>query len=195
MPKPMPMSFGITNVNLNGTQTEQIVHDITKPFNYEDNLDLVLELLHKINRFNGSIPFSVLQHTLLGVEILKRSYNKVPKPLLKAWLLHDMHEIITNDIPSPVKAIIRQFGDALDIVEDKLHNDVLDSFGVTNFPKKEVKEIDLHSYFLEAKYFKKEVEEANVSMEFYGEHIWFLLNSSIEQLKYQFMRELALAGQ
>lgn len=59
--------------------------------------------LSRMPRFAGHTRrwWSVLDHTLLGLKVLEdRNEHREPKLV---WLLHDAHESITGDIPTPVK--------------------------------------------------------------------------------------------
>lgn len=149
---------------------EKIVHDINEPFPYRDNLPLALSLLNSIHRFNGSIHYSVLSHTLLGAFIIKELYDVntdlKAKTILKEWLFHDMHEIILNDIPSPVKKLMRSMvsdeNNAIDLLEAKLEKDVQEAFNLENKYHSNVKEIDNLCYEIEASFFDKQIHETTI---------------------------------
>lgn len=67
------------------------------------------------SRFGGHTrePFSVLHHTLWGAEAL-RADGQAPE-IVDTWLLHDLHEVITKDVPRHVKcACMKQIGDFFD---------------------------------------------------------------------------------
>jgi hypothetical protein len=48
--------------------------------------------------------FSVLDHTLFGDELVQESDEYQLRQARLAWLLHDAHEALTGDIPTPFKA-------------------------------------------------------------------------------------------
>jgi len=71
--------------------------------------------LSRMPRFAGHTRrwWSVLDHTLLGLKVLEA--RAAERPLKLAWLLHDAHESITGDIPTPVKTPeLRRKQDQLD---------------------------------------------------------------------------------
>lgn len=59
--------------------------------------------LARINRYNGwtSRPYVVMEHTLIGAYILDRSGFE--RDVVRAFLLHDGHEVEFGDIVRPVK--------------------------------------------------------------------------------------------
>lgn len=69
-------------------------------------IDDISHQLAIINRFHGatSRPYSVAEHSLLCSEIAERA---MAKPITQlAALLHDAHEIYTNDLSSPAKTAV-----------------------------------------------------------------------------------------
>lgn len=62
-----------------------------------------IQALSRINRFNGwtSRPYSVLEHTVLGAAALERS--DAHKDVVRAFLLHDVHETEFGDEVRPVQ--------------------------------------------------------------------------------------------
>lgn len=189
------MSFSTMSSN-------KIVHDIESPFPYRQNLSLVLKLMHNINRFNGTINFSVLQHTLLGVHFLKQRIKKEDTRYpdqIKEWLFHDMHEIILNDIPSPVKKLIRtvtkKSKSDLDLLEDLLKNEVDSAFNLKNEHENIVKLVDTACYEAEAAYFMKSLDlpESTVILgDSVRVEISRLMRLSFEELEREFLTHLAL---
>lgn len=182
--------------------SNKIVHDIESPFPYRQNLSLVLKLMHDINRFNGTINFSVLQHTLLGVHFLKQRIKKEDTRYpdqIKEWLFHDMHEVILNDIPSPVKKLIRtvtkKSKSDLDLLEDLLKNEVDSAFNLKNEHENIVKLVDTACYEAEAAYFMKSLDlpESTVILgDSVRVEISRLMRLSFEELEREFLTHLAL---
>lgn len=84
-----------------------------KPFNLEGpdcpvSIEDVADGLSKINRFAGAtrVPYSVAQHSVLVSKIAgKLRHDNCPYAQLHA-LLHDVHEIVLTDIPTPVKSML-----------------------------------------------------------------------------------------
>lgn len=189
-------------MSFNTMGSNKIVHDIEAPFPYRQNFSLVLKLMHDINRFNGTINFSVLQHTLLGVHFLKQRIKKedtrYPEQL-KEWLFHDMHEIILNDIPSPVKKLVRALTKKsksdLDQLEDLLKSEVDNAFNLKNKHEDVVKLIDTACYEVEAVYFMKTLdlpESTVVLSDDTRAEISRLMRLSFEELEREFLTYLAL---
>lgn len=84
-------------------------------------LDIAAHLA-AIPRFSGAVGaqrhYSVAEHSLL-VDYIAREFDEVRKPAHQLRvLLHDAHEMVTSDIPRPVKAVcgtgIRELEDRLD---------------------------------------------------------------------------------
>lgn len=65
---------------------------------------VVAHSLAQINRFNGHCrrPYSVAEHSLLVADIAARELG-LPRAGQLAALLHDAHECVTGDQPSPSK--------------------------------------------------------------------------------------------
>ena len=64
--------------------------------------------LAQLNRYTGACrrPYSVAEHSLLVAEIAERELGiRAPHTLL-AMLLHDAHEAYTNDLSTPMKAVL-----------------------------------------------------------------------------------------
>lgn len=66
---------------------------------------LIADALAKINRFAGhtDLPYSVAQHSV-------HVASMVPERLRRHALLHDAHEMVLGEIPSPVKAALSHLG-------------------------------------------------------------------------------------
>lgn len=190
------------HMSFNTMGSNKIVHDIESPFPYRQNLSLVLKLMHDLKRFNGTANFSVLQHTLLGVYLLpqltEKESNHYPEHL-KEWLFHDMHEIILNDIPSPVKQLIRNVTKKpksdLDLLEDLLKNEVDNAFNLKNNHWQAIKLIDKTCYEAEAIYFMKTLDLPQ-STRTLGDDIRAeisrIVRLSFEELEREFLTHLAL---
>jgi hypothetical protein len=86
-------------------------------------LDIAIGLSRQ-PRFAGQTKrwFSVLDHTLFGLELIKLGENHA-RGLQLAWLLHDAHEAITADVPTDVK------GDDLRGAQDLLDQMIYGAYG------------------------------------------------------------------
>lgn len=92
------------------------------------SIDDVAHHLAQINRYTGAArrPYSVAEHSLLVVEIL-RMYGVVDRRVLLLGLMHDAHEAYTNDISTPVKSVV---GPAWSAFENRVQHVVLSHFGL-----------------------------------------------------------------
>lgn len=85
--------------------------------------------LSRLPRFlgntRGPYAYSVAQHSVLVMQLLED--QGLPSTLLRAALLHDAHEALMGDIPTPVK---RAIGPAVQAVEGRLQAAVLRRFGL-----------------------------------------------------------------
>lgn len=90
------------------------VLDFEKPELGFYKIEEIAHSLARICRFVGHVNtfgiYSVAQHSVLVARHL-------PKPWQFAGLMHDTHESITGDIPSPLKAVL---GDAICAIEGRL---------------------------------------------------------------------------
>lgn len=61
--------------------------------------------LSRMPRFAGQTRrwWSVLDHTLFGDELVKQESHHDLRRARLAWLLHDAHECVTADVPTPFK--------------------------------------------------------------------------------------------
>lgn len=85
--------------------------------------------LSRLPRFNGATrgrPYSVAQHSCLVADILASQHHNVQ--FQRAGLLHDAHEVVTGDIPTPVKAAIGR--EAVRQVEARLAAALFARFGL-----------------------------------------------------------------
>jgi uncharacterized protein len=70
----------------------------------EDIAGSLARLPRFLGHTQGERPYSVAQHSCLVVALLDDSANR---PLAQAALMHDAHEAVMGDIPSPVKEALR----------------------------------------------------------------------------------------
>jgi hypothetical protein len=85
--------------------------------------------LSNINRFNGHSlrPISVAEHSLMVADIMERHFSVRDAAALLAALLHDGHEYLIGDVPSPIKPLL---GDAWAVLEASTQRQLLKHFGV-----------------------------------------------------------------
>ena len=94
----------------------------------------ILDIAHhlaQINRFNGACarPYSVAEHSLLVCEIMERELAVRSPHALLAGLLHDAHEAYTQDLSSPMKAVL---GEGWALTEERIAHRVRARFGVAS---------------------------------------------------------------
>ncbi len=79
-----------------------VVPDPVAP-TYDVNVGVIAESLSKQCRFNGHCKgfYSVAEHSVLVSHLIDPEYAL-------AGLMHDVHEILTGDIPTPVKSVVPQ---------------------------------------------------------------------------------------
>ena len=67
-----------------------------------NDLGELARALSRVQRWNGDtiVPWTVLQHTLAGVVLIPEEQAVE----LVYWILHDVEEALTGDIPAPFKA-------------------------------------------------------------------------------------------
>lgn len=82
--------------------------DLDTPMPHLINLMDVAWSLAQTNRFNGHAlrPYSVAEHSLLVSEIVEREVIGAGPSVQLYALLHDAHEAITGDLPTPAKAVV-----------------------------------------------------------------------------------------
>ncbi len=77
------------------------------------NLDDIIHHLSLLNRWSGAtrIPFSVLEHSLYCEELVTSctAYAGGWDRMQLIALLHDAHEMVLTDIPSPLKELFKPF--------------------------------------------------------------------------------------
>lgn len=74
--------------------------------NYRFSAEDFIHPLSLLNRYTGHtrLPYSVAEHS---VHLARR----VPDYLRRAAVLHDFNEALTNDMPHPMKRVMREFSD------------------------------------------------------------------------------------
>jgi hypothetical protein len=122
--------------------------DAGRPVRIED----IAHQLAIINRFHGATkrPYSVAEHSLLCSEIAQRAGASLTVQM--AALMHDAHEVYTNDLSSPAKSAVNYRSIAAggtrawDVFEGEHANVVRRKFGlITAFTghRRLLREIDL----------------------------------------------------
>ena len=74
------------------------------------NLDDIIHHLSLLNRWSGATktPFSVLEHSLYCDDLVI-AYSRGNNKMRLLALLHDAHEMVLTDIPSPLKELFKPF--------------------------------------------------------------------------------------
>jgi uncharacterized protein len=85
--------------------------------------------LSRIRRFTGAPKrsISVAEHSLRVCDVVERHHGCTSPSGLLAALMHDAHEYLTGDLSSPMKQLI---GEAWDVVELDVQQRVLQHFGL-----------------------------------------------------------------
>ena len=87
-------------------------------------------------------PFSVGQHTLLGVKLLETKYQVTDKKLLRSFFCHDWSEAYLQDIPSDLKILLPDYQE----IESKFEAVIQEKFDCLNKDEHELLErADLES--------------------------------------------------
>ena len=68
------------------------------------HISLLLTRLMSVKRFAGATDWTVLQHTAMMAEMAK-ALGASEQELLAIWV-HDLHEALIGDIPTPVKRLV-----------------------------------------------------------------------------------------
>lgn len=107
--------------------------DPTNPNPDAFEIPVICQSLAGIRRFCGrtSYPWSVAAHTIV-------LYRIVPEHLKQLALLHDVPEVITSDIPNPIKQLLPDVRK----LEDSILDVVLAKFGVDKRDYPELKDWD-----------------------------------------------------
>lgn len=99
----------------------------------------------------GDHAWSVAQHSVLVVDLLRHSMPQADAKLLLTALLHDASEYVTHDLVTPLKAVV---GDVFREVEDRLTCAINLRFGLPARPtptdKAMIKKADLEAAATEA---------------------------------------------
>jgi len=78
-------------------------------FSKQGLVESIAHHLWRMPRWGGAttFPWNVLQHTVFGIRIIENSYSDPIKrqALQVHFALHDAHEMITGDIPTPIKLL------------------------------------------------------------------------------------------
>jgi len=84
--------------------------DILDPSPLDIEIEDIALGLSRVARWNGQTSgahgFSVAQHCLVVVELMRRADPRLPPPALRAGLLHDAPEYVTSDLITPFKRAI-----------------------------------------------------------------------------------------
>lgn len=100
-------------------------------FVHADQIDIedIVEPLSLIARFNGhtSRPYSVLEHSLIVLEILTCHFKITDPVVLLCGLMHDSHEAYVGDVTQPLKQVL---GQAWANLEHQVQMAVLNRFGL-----------------------------------------------------------------
>lgn len=93
------------------------------------NIDDIAHALALQNRFHGHTlrPYSVAEHSLLVVEIMRLDMGITQPGALLAGLTHDAHEAYCSDLSTPMKRLI---GHAWDACEARIQHAVRGALGV-----------------------------------------------------------------
>jgi 5'-deoxynucleotidase YfbR-like HD superfamily hydrolase len=105
--------------------------DILDPSPLDIEIEDIALGLSRVARWNGQTigehGFSVAQHSILVVDLMKAADPKLPAPALLAGLLHDAPEYVTSDLITPFK---RAVGQPYYEIEDKVARAVHLAFGL-----------------------------------------------------------------
>ncbi len=123
--------------------------------------DLALALSHE-NRYGGHTfrPFSVLEHLLLTDWLYCQNFTgadvKLDAELRLACLMHDAHEALCKDMPSPLKKILPGYR----ALERRIEEALWDRFGIAGVMEEghaPVRFYDLRALNTEREHFKFEM--------------------------------------
>ncbi len=111
--------------------------DLDDPKPHQFRIGPVAKALSQLNRFSGNtvIPISVAWHAINVADELAE--NDASAPVQLFGLLHDVHEIATSDIPTPVKRLLRKEANQncgcspLDHLQQRLDVAVMEGLGLT----------------------------------------------------------------
>lgn len=114
-------------------------------------MDLVMQL-GRVRRFNGSAnpEWTVLHHSVLVSILYLKAYGAEG---VEHVLMHDFHEYVTGDIPSPVKvAIGKEHVEKVQNVIDERIYEMVDEVQPDAVDRGFVKVVDWAALFIEAHY-------------------------------------------
>lgn len=102
---------------------------LTQPSPGAITLPCIAHALSLINRFTGhtSRPYSVAEHSLLVVSIMRKEFRVTCPHALMAGLMHDAHEAYCGDLHTPGKRVV---GMAWDAFEGRLAHAVRTAFAL-----------------------------------------------------------------
>lgn len=108
-----------------------IEFNIAAPRVADVRIEDIAHHLSLINRFNGATcrPYSVAEHSLLVMDIMRVDMGVEDPAVLFAGLMHDAHEAYFGDITTEVKRVI---GYRAAHAEHKVEMAVWDKFGITH---------------------------------------------------------------
>lgn len=129
--------------------------DLLDPSPLDVEIEDIALGLSRVARWNGQTigdhGFSVAQHCVLVVDLVRRAEPEAPRPLLLAALLHDAGEYVTSDLITPFKAAV---GDRYKSIEHAIERAVNLRFGLPGALPAEwtatIKRADRHAAFMEA---------------------------------------------
>lgn len=114
--------------------------DLIDPSPLDVEISDIARGLARASRWNGQTvgehAWSVAQHCLLVVEILRRERPRPPASVLLMGLLHDAPEFVTQDLISPLKTAV---GDIFKEVEDRLSCAIHTRYGLPPRPTPAIK--------------------------------------------------------
>lgn len=133
----------------------------------------IIELAHTLSNMNRSGgrcgQYSVAQHSVLV-------HDLVPKPYRFQALMHDSHEAITTDLPTPIKDVLDHLGDGVwGKFEAKFASAIRRYFHLPVNLHPDVRHADRRAFCIEIANFSTEAEKASyISQGFIPEYSRFL---------------------
>lgn len=95
--------------------------------------------LSRINRFAGAAHWSVAQHSVLVMRLIDQLGGQINTAEARLWaLLHDAHEAIIGDIPTPAAELLG-FGWRLMALKHRLDRALWSSFTGAPFPDRQTR--------------------------------------------------------
>ncbi len=81
-----------------------------RPEGFILTIEEVINGLGNINRYNGNTnrPYSVAEHSLNCCWALEKHYPNCPDHMMLYMMLHDASEVVTCDLPRPIKLYVDQ---------------------------------------------------------------------------------------